>query len=340
MKSIVLTQPGQFILIEGEMPPHPKQGEVQVRVCSVGICGTDIHAFGGTQPFFSYPRILGHELAVEILEIGPLDYELDLKVGDTCCVRPYMNCGLCGACRRGYENCCINMQVLGVHRDGGMQEIINVPADVLHKSSVLGIDELAIVEMLSIGCHAVQRAQVIPGEVALVVGAGPIGLGTAHFAHLAGAQVIAMDVSERRLAFAQEQSGIEHCIDANQDVLAQIKAIIPDDLPTVVFDATGNAQAMMKSFDFVAHGGRLVFVGLFQGNITFNDPEFHKREISLLASRNATAGDFDRVISALENRKFSVQSWITHHFSSDELVDDFGALLDPTDGAIKAILEL
>jgi 2-desacetyl-2-hydroxyethyl bacteriochlorophyllide A dehydrogenase len=305
----------------------------------VGICGTDIHAFGGTQPFFSYPRILGHELAVEVLAIGP-SVEQDLSVGDACCVRPYLNCGHCGACRRGVENCCVNMQVLGVHRDGGMREVINVPSDKLHKSTTLKPEELAIVEMLSIGCHATQRANIIPGDVALVVGAGPIGLGVAQFAHLAGAQVLAMDVNKERLTFAQEQAGIDHCIDARQDVMEQIKAITPDDLPTVVFDATGSAQAMMKSFDFVAHGGRLIFVGLFQGDVTFHDPEFHKREMSLFASRNATRGDFDRVISALETRCIAVESWITHHFSAEQLVSGLGMLIEPDSGVVKAVLEL
>jgi 2-desacetyl-2-hydroxyethyl bacteriochlorophyllide A dehydrogenase len=338
LKSIVLMEPGRFAIQEVAPPSRPGRDEAQVRVRRVGICGTDLHAFAGRQPFFTYPRILGHELALEIIEIGPTSLQHELKIGDSCCLRPYLNCGSCGACKRGRENCCTKLQVLGVHSDGGMREIINVPVDKLHKSSTLSDDEFALVEMLSIGAHAVRRTAITPGEVALVVGAGPIGLGVAQFASLAGAQVISVDVSDARLAYAGRQSGIAHCLDAKQDVLEQINAIITDDLPTVVFDATGNAASMSKSFNYVAHGGSLVFVGLFQGDVTFHDPEFHKRELSLLASRNATAQDFDHVMSALEGRKIDVKSWITDTVSAEQLLQEFPNWLDPSNGTVKAML--
>jgi threonine dehydrogenase-like Zn-dependent dehydrogenase len=296
-----------------------------------------LHAFAGRQPFFSYPRILGHELAVEVVEIGPTRLQHDLNVGDHCCIRPYLNCGTCGACLRGYDNCCVNLQVLGVHCDGGMRETINVPVDKLHKST-LPDEALAIVEMLSIGAHAVRRAQIIPGEFALVIGVGPIGLGVSQYAHRARARVIAMDVSESRLAFVRQQPWIEHVIDARQDVLGQIEAIIPNDLPAIVFDATGNAQSMMKAFEYVAHGGRLIFVGLFQGDVTFNDPNFHRRELTLVASRNATKADFDTVLQSLEQGDMDVSSWITHRASPNQIITDFPVWLDPSAGVMKAQL--
>jgi 2-desacetyl-2-hydroxyethyl bacteriochlorophyllide A dehydrogenase len=338
LKSIVLKRPGFFDVLDTPLPSHPTTNEVQVRVQRVGICGTDLHAFTGKQPFFTYPRVLGHELALEILQIGPTGVEHPLNIGDKGCLRPYLNCGTCGACLRGFSNCCMNMQVLGVHQDGGMREIINVPIDKLHVSTKLADEELALVEMLSIGCHAVRRAHVVPGEVVLVIGVGPIGLGVAQFAHLAGATVIAMDVSEARLSFAGRQRGIAGIIDGKQNVLEQLKAIIPNDLPTVVFDATGNAQSMMKSFEYIAHGGRLVFVGLFQGDVTFSDPEFHRRELTLLASRNASAQDFDQVISILESRQLDVMPWITHRASPEQMIEEFPHWLDPANGVVKAML--
>lgn len=338
MKSIILKTPGQFELQDIALPSPPGLDEVQVRVRRVGICGTDLHAFDGTQPFFTYPRILGHELALEVVAIGETTAAHNLQIGDLCCVRPYLNCGQCAACRRGYENCCMRMQVLGVHRDGGMQEVINVPIDKLHSSKLLAEEELALVEMLSIGCHAVQRAHIIPGEIVLVIGVGPIGLGVAQFAHLAGARVIVMDISDSRLAFASQQNGIDYCIDGKGDVLEQLKAIIPDDLPTAVFDATGNAKSMMSAFQYAAHGGRLVFVGLFQGDVTFHDPEFHKRELTLLASRNATKQDFNQVIEALEARQIDVKPWITYNVSPEQLLRDFSTWLDPANGTVKAML--
>ncbi|MEP7290935.1 MAG: zinc-binding alcohol dehydrogenase family protein [Chloroflexota bacterium] len=338
MKTIILNKPGQLELIETVLPPRPGLNVVQARVRRVGICGTDLHAFRGVQPFFSYPRILGHELALEVLEIGASEVEHNLNIGDLCCLRPYLNCGMCGACLRGYGNCCVRMQVLGVHLDGGMSEVINIPIDKLHKSAALSEEELALVEMLSIGCHAVRRAQVVPGETVMVIGMGPIGLGVALFAHLAGARVIAADISDARLAFAARQQGIEHTIDAKLDMLEQVNAILPHDLPTVIFDATGSAQSMMKSLGYTAHGGRVVFAGLVQGDLTFSDPEFHRRELSLLASRNATAEDFRQVISVLEAGRVDVRSWITHQVSPEQLVVDFASWLDPKQGVIKAML--
>lgn len=337
MQSIVLTQPGHFDIVDDQPPQSPAQDEAQVRIRRVGICGTDIHAFTGRQPFFTYPRILGHELAAEIVAIGPSSVQHDLHVGDTCCIRPYLNCGVCGACQRGITNACMNLQVLGVHRDGGMREMINVPIDKLHKTA-LPDEERALVEMLSIGAHAVRRAHIIPGELALVIGVGPIGLGVTQFAAQAGACVIAMDVSDRRLKFAMDQPGIEYGIDAKRDILEQIHAIAPNDLPTVVFDATGNAQSMMKAFDYTAHGGRLVYVGLFQGDVTFHDPEFHRREQMLMATRNATTQDFNHVIHTLETRSIDIRSWVTHRASPAEMVREFPSWLEPSTGVIKAML--
>lgn len=338
LKTLILNAPGQFALVDAEAPPPPGHNEAQVKVRRVGICGTDLHAFTGKQPFFTYPRVLGHELALEITALSTADSAHEFHVGDLCCVRPYLNCGTCGACQRGFTNACTRMQVLGVHRDGGMREAINVPIDKLHRANGLTVEELALVEMVSIGAHAVQRAQIIPGETGLVVGMGPIGLGTAQCARLAGARVIALDISEARLNFAREQAGIEQVIDGKTDVVAALKVLTGDDLPTVVFDATGNAASMMQSFQYLAHGGRLVFVGLFQGDVTFNDPEFHRREMTLLASRNATAQDFEQVITAMERKAIDVRSWITHHASPEQLPVDFPQWLDPANGVIKAML--
>ncbi|MCC6456654.1 MAG: zinc-binding alcohol dehydrogenase family protein [Caldilineaceae bacterium] len=338
MKAVILDRPGQLELVDVPPPPPPGKDEVQLAVCHVGICGTDLHAYRGDQPFFSYPRILGHELSLKVLAIGETSQPYDLAVGDLCCVRPYFHCGHCGACRRGDENCCENMQVLGVHRDGGMQEIINIPIQHLHKSDVLSPETLALVEMLSISRHGIQRAKIKPDEVVLVVGMGPIGLGAALFAHLAGARVMAMDISDRRLAFASQQHWIERCVDARLNVIEQLKVATKDDLPLVVIDATGNAGSMMKSFDYAAHGGRIVFLGLVQGDITFHSPEFHRREISLLATRNATVTDFSHVIALLEQGSADVSTWITHPVSISQVVDAFPSWLDVQNGVIKAML--
>jgi 2-desacetyl-2-hydroxyethyl bacteriochlorophyllide A dehydrogenase len=339
MKTIILEQPGVLRLAEAAPPDRPGAGEALVRVRRVGVCGTDIHAFKGEQPFFSYPRVLGHELGVEVLALGPSDEPVHIAIGDRCCLNPYLDCGRCGACRRGTPNCCLNLQVLGVHIDGGMREVIAVPIKKLHRAPALPLDQLALVEMLCIGAHAIRRAQLAPGEDVLVIGAGPIGLGVIRFAQLAGANVIGMEVSESRRAFGRAQLGVERWVDGRRDPLLQIQELLSGELPTVVFDATGNARSMMQAFNYTAHGGKLVFVGLFQGDVTFHDPDFHRRELTLLASRNATDDDFDRVIAALETGQIDLAPWITHRAPPAQIATEFPRWLQPESGVVKAMLE-
>ena len=338
MKTIVLDQPGHFSLTETAPPDAPGADEALIRVRRVGICGTDLHAFRGRQPFFSYPRILGHELGVEVVALGPTG-QTSIQVGDVCAVEPYMNCGHCSACRRGKTNCCTTLKCLGVHTDGGMRELITVPIGKLHKAKTATLDHLALVEMLCIGGHAVRRAQLEPGEQVLVIGAGPIGLSTIQFAQLAGANVTVMEVSDKRIEFGQRHLGVDQWVDGKGDPVPQLSALLGGDLPTTVFDATGNAQSMNNAFQLVEQGGKLIYVGLVQADITFHDPEFHRREMTLFASRNATATDFAYTIQMLDEEKIKLDPWITHRASPEELVTEFSNWLDPERGVVKAMLE-
>ena len=288
LKTLTLLKPGEFSESDAPAPQTPAGGEALVRVRRVGICGTDLHAFQGNQPFFSYPRILGHELGVEVVALGVGDSH-GLKPGDRCAVEPYLNCGTCIACRRGKTNCCTSLKVLGVHTDGGMREVIAVPITKLHRSETLSLEQLALVETLSIGSHAVDRSAIEADEWALVIGAGPIGLAVMQFAATAGARVIAMDMNSDRLAFCREKLHVEKTVHAGDGALDQLRAITGGDMPTVVFDATGSAASMTASFQYVASGGRLVFVGIVLADISFHDPDFHRKEITLLATRNSTA---------------------------------------------------
>jgi 2-desacetyl-2-hydroxyethyl bacteriochlorophyllide A dehydrogenase len=336
-RAIRLDAPGRLTGIDAHTPAAPAAGVALVRVRRVGLCGTDFHAFGGDQPFFSYPRILGHELAVEVVELnGPADAVL--SVGDLCAVEPYVNCGACIACRRGRPNCCVSLRVLGVHADGGLQEVIEVPVTKLHPSRTLPVDVLAVVEPLAIGAHAVRRASVDPGERILVVGAGPIGFAVMTSALAVGARVAASDVSDARLQFCRERLPIEETFlvqpdrrdDRNSDA----------DPPTVVFDATGSAASMTASFDLVPNGGRLVFVGLVEDRISFSDPDFHRRELTLLGSRNATREDFAAVIERLESGHLDAHTLLTHRVPFDSLVERFPALMQPESRVFKAVVEI
>jgi len=337
MDTIILQEPGRFEMTRREDPPRePPPGHALVKVHTVGICGTDWHAYRGKQPFFTYPRVLGHELGVEVVSVN--DPTSDLKRGDKCAVEPYLNCGRCIACRRGRSNCCANLRVLGVHIDGGMQQFIIVPTNKLHRSERLSPEQLALVETLGIGCHAAGRAGIEKGETVLVIGAGPIGLSVLPFAAADGARLIVADVSESRLEFCRKTARVEHTIDARQDLLSQLQQLTDNDFPTVIIDATGNAASMQKTFELIAPGGRIVFVGLFPGEVTFNDPNFHKREITLLASRNALPGDFRRIIKLVEDGTVDTRPWITHRAAHHQLIEIFPQWLAPDANVLKAMV--
>lgn len=339
MKTLSLMEPGLFEFSDTAIPVDLGPAEALVRVHRIGICGTDIHAFSGKQPFFTYPRILGHELGLEVVAIG--GEVTNVKIGNRCSLEPYINCETCIACRRGRGNCCTNMRVLGVHSDGGMREQFVVPARKLHPSGILDYDQLALVEPLGIGAHAVERALLEQGEFALVIGAGPIGLATMQFAKAKGAEVIVLDINDARLAFCQEQLGVSHAINGTKESAAErLSEITGGDMPTAVFDATGSPRSMMASFDYPAHGGRIVFVGLFQGDVSFNDPNFHKRELSLMASRNAHPADFRHIIGLIESGRINTTPWITHRASFDEVPDMFASWTKPETGVIKAMVKV
>jgi 2-desacetyl-2-hydroxyethyl bacteriochlorophyllide A dehydrogenase len=338
MHKVILDAPGHFRLSANETPT-PGDDEALVRVHRVGICGTDLHAFRGRQPFFTYPRVLGHELAVEVLELGG-HVRTDLTPGDLCSVEPYLNCGRCIACRRGRSNCCTQLKVLGVHSDGGMRSHLVVPAHKLHRSRRLTVDQLALVETLAIGAHAVERAKIEANELVLVIGAGPIGLATVQAAQAEGARVVVLDLSESRLNFCRDQFNVFATLPAAEgEVDRRLRELGGGDLPTAVFDASGHAGSMQQAFSFVAPGGRLVFVGLVQGDLTFNDPEFHRRELTLLASRNALPATFSNLIDAIETGRVDTTPWITHRLRLPEVPDRFAAIAaDPT--LIKAMVQV
>lgn len=337
MKVISCEEPRRFTVKEEDVPKI-KKDEVLIKVKRIGICGTDIHAFYGNQPFFTYPRVLGHELSGEIVEVGMNDR--DLKAGDLVAIIPFLECGKCIACRKGKMNCCTNMKVFGVHIDGGMKEYIKLPIDHVLKVNGISFDKAAMIEPLSIGAHAVRRAKLEEHQFALVIGGGPIGLGVMKFAKLAGAKVIAMDINEERLQFCKDWAHVDFTIHARKDPVEEIAKMTNGDFPEVVFDVTGNKSSMMNAFQYVSHGGQLVYVGLVKDDLSFNDPEFHKREMSLLGSRNATPEDFEYVISCMKNGDIDVNRMITKRFTLDDIVTDFEEVTNPVNNTIKAIIEV
>ncbi len=335
MKVIACQTPGSFELIEKELPVlEPGFSIIQIR--RIGVCGTDLHAFAGNQPFFSYPRILGHELAAEFVEGDVVGFEK----GEALTIVPYFYCGNCIACRNGKPNCCAAIKVFGVHIDGGMAAYVSVPSYALVKSGGLSLDQLALVEPLAIGAHAVSRAEIKPGEKVLVVGAGPIGIGLVLFAQMAGAEVILMDTNEDRLQFCRNHFAVSRIINPfQQDAMAMLKEFTSGDMPSVVIDATGNQKAINNAFAYMSHGGKYILVGLQLGEISFSHPEFHKREAILMSSRNATKTDFTHVMDAIANGQIDPLPMITHRLLFDDVMSKFSELSGPSNMVVKAMID-
>ena len=336
MRALLCAKPFDLQLVERDKPTV-KSGEARVRLRRAGVCGTDLHIFDGAQPYFEYPRVIGHELAGEIDEAGE---GAGLKAGQRVAVIPYLACGACVACRRGKSNCCQRLSVLGVHQDGGMADYICVPSANLVAVDDLTLDQAAMIEFLAIGAHAVARGAVGRGQRVLVAGAGPIGIACMIFAKLRGAEVTALDLREDRLSFCARAIGVDHGARANAGAKAELARLTGGDFYDCVFDATGNPKAMNAGFDYVAHGGSYVLVSIVRDVISFADPEFHKRETTLLSSRNATRADFDTVLSAMRAGHVPTDALATHRAPLEEAPARFPQWIRPETGVIKAIIEI
>jgi len=341
MQSLLLEKPREFRFVEIAEPAAPLAGEAVVRVHAVGICGTDYGGYLGKMPFFSYPRIPGHELGVEVVAVGP--GVVNVKAGDRCCVEPYINCQACYSCRRGLTNCCEHHQTLGVHCDGGLRPLFTVPARKLHPSPNLSHAQNALVETLAIGCHAIDRGHPRPGENVLIIGAGPIGLSALEFAKLSGARVIVMDMIESRLAFVRDTMGVADTLVATGDASdeQQIAGLTDGRMCDLVVDATGSAASMANALKLCSFGGRLVYVGITQSDLVFpHAPVMHRRELTILASRNALSRDFARIIGLIETGTIDTGPWITHHVPFADTIAAFPRLMEPASGVLKAVIEM
>jgi 2-desacetyl-2-hydroxyethyl bacteriochlorophyllide A dehydrogenase len=335
MLTVVCQSPGA---LRAEQRAEPTRGatDVLVRVKRVGVCGTDLHIFSGDQPYLEYPRVMGHELSGVVAE-APAGSRL--RAGDPIFVMPYISCGTCVACRNGKTNCCVNIQVLGVHRDGAFTELLAVPQAFVHPAEGVDLDQAAMVEFLAIGAHAVRRGGVRAGQRVLVVGTGPIGMAALIFSRLRGAQVTALDTRDERIDFCVRSLAADAGVRVGIDDEARLAELSQGEFFDVVFDATGRRQAMERGFRFVAHGGSYVLVSIVRDSISFSDPEFHKRETTLLGSRNATMEDFGVVLDAMRAGQIPTAALNTHRMKLADVPADFHRLLDPAAGVIKAIVE-
>lgn len=340
MRAVQLASPQSLKHIDIEEPKKPGPGEALVQTHRVGVCGTDVSAYLGKFPFFDYPRIPGHELGVEVLAVGA---EVgNVKPGDRCSVEPYLNCGRCYACRNGKGNCCERLNVIGVMVDGGLCERLLIPANKLHRSLRLSFEQLALVETLAIGCHAVARGTPKEGSHALIIGVGPIGLAALEFTRLAGAEITVMDMVSDRLDFCRRTYGVDHAVLFSGDgsEVEKMREITGGDMYAVVTDATGSPRSMSGALEYVAHGGTLVYLGVTREEIIFPQPAMHRREMSILGSRNALPSDFTHIIKLIEEGMIDTQPWVTHRTSLDAVVDQFESFTRSETGVVKAIIEV
>jgi 2-desacetyl-2-hydroxyethyl bacteriochlorophyllide A dehydrogenase len=322
MLQIVLEEPRRFAA-HHVAPVAPKPGEALVRIHRVAICGSDWHAYEGNQPNYSFPRVIGHELSCEVLEV-PANSR-GIRVGDRCAIEPHFSCGVCRPCRLNRPNCCEDMKVFGVHVDGGMQGLAAVPVERLYESDRLSYDALSLVEFLTIGAHAVARSGLVAGDEVLVVGAGPIGLSVLQFALAAGASARIIEKVAFRREFAR-RFGVE---------------VLPEydgRQAPIVFDATGDEEAIKASFGRVSPAGRLVLVGQFLGMIPFDHTLLMRRELTVLMSRNSHH-QFPRVIGMMERGEIPVDPWITCRMPLAAVPDVFGELAGHKN-YIKAVFEV
>ena len=318
----------------------PGPGEALVRTHRMGICGTDLSCYLGKFPFFSYPRTPGHELGLEVIAVG--EGVTNVKPGDKCSLEPYLNNPESIPSKKGHSNACSNVSVVGVHQSGGLRKSDwTVPAHKLHPGNDLSYDELALVETLAIGYHAVKRGNPQPSETVMVIGAGPIGLSCLEFLKLMDLKVLVVDFAQNRLDFCAENLGIPHPVLAKSDGshLAEIETITEGGFCDVIIDATGHAGSMVQCHQYAAVGGRVVYVGITAQDLTFPQaPFFHRRELSVMASRNALPADFPEIIQIITDGKINLRNWITHRLDITEVPEEFDKFTAPATGALKAVI--
>lgn len=314
MKAVLTMAPGNMEVTE--MPrPIPGENQALIRVESVGLCGSDYHFYHGKHPYAVYPQIQGHEFC-GIVENLPNNYDGPAKVGDRVAVEPLIPCGHCFPCRNHRPNCCTQLQVLGAHTTGALSEYIAVNATTVYPVGDLDAELAALVEPMSIGFHAVKRAEVAESDHVLVFGAGPIGQAVTLAATDRGAQVFAVDQIESRLQLISKL-GAKRTLLASEEVSKAVEEWTNGDGPSIVFDATGVPSVIRSAVQLVAHSGKVVIIGLSTNEVSLPVIDFTRKELTILGSRN-NAGVFGDTVELVKRNRHKVKELITHRFKLEE----------------------
>jgi threonine dehydrogenase-like Zn-dependent dehydrogenase len=309
MKAFYIDEPGKTCVRNIEAP-KPAVGEVLLKVCIVGLCGSDLNTFRGLNPLVTYPKIPGHEIGATIEAVGE-GTASESQLGAKVTVFPYTNCGICSACRHGRTNCCQNNQTLGVQRDGALTEYMTVPWVKIFASDDLTVEELALVELLSIGFHAVERGRLLRGVTVAILGCGTVGLGAVAGASFRKAKVIAIDIDDGKLAIAKK-TGAKYIINSRTEPLHEkLQEITNGNGPEIIVEAIGLPLTYRQVVNEVAFAGRVVYIGYVKEPVTYETKLFVQKELDILGSRNATHDDFRVVMKMLENKIFPTDEVIT-----------------------------
>lgn len=310
MNALQIEREGHTRLVNVGMP-EPAPGDVLLRVRTVGFCGSDLNTYRGRNPLVSFPRIPGHEIAAVVEHVGADVPAGRFTPGQHVTVLPYTECGTCAACMRGRPNACRDNQTLGVQRDGAMTEFVAVPWQKVLDAGGLSARELALVEPLSVGFHAVDRGRVTAQDSVIVIGCGAVGLGAISGAAQRGARVIAVDVHDGKLALAR-RAGAAETINSRDDSLHErAQSLTNGHGADVVIEAVGLPDTFVVAVQEAAFTGRVVYIGYAQAPVTYETSQFVKKELDILGSRNATANDFRAVMTMLRTGAFPVCDAVT-----------------------------
>ncbi|MFC5862731.1 zinc-binding alcohol dehydrogenase family protein [Acidicapsa dinghuensis] len=314
MKAVVIEKPGQAA-VQSVADPTPKPGEVLLKIRRVGLCGTDLNSFRGKNPMVSYPRVIGHEICATVVEAS--SGHPHLTTGTNVTVSPYIPCGRCPACLRGRANACQINQTLGVMCDGALAEYFAIDAAKLYTAS-LGLEELCLVEPLSVGFHAVARGRVAADDAVAIWGCGGVGLGAIAASGFRGAKTIAIDMDDAKLALARKAGATDTINAATEPVHDKLLEITNGRGPDVAIEAIGLPATFRAAVEEVAFTGRVVYIGYAKEQVAYETRLFVQKELDILGSRNAQSADFREVIAMLEAGRFPVDSAISHTISLNE----------------------
>jgi threonine dehydrogenase-like Zn-dependent dehydrogenase len=308
MKAVVVQEPGKATLADIPEPSN-NSGETLLQIRMIGLCGTDLNTFRGTNPLVTFPRVLGHEVAATILHAGS-GLSNDFHEGTAVTLAPYTACGECASCLRGRPNACTSNQTLGVQRDGALTERITIPAEKLY-TAALTLKELCLVEPLTVGFHAANRGRVTKHDTVAVFGCGGVGLGAISASAFHGARVIAIDMDDAKLEIARKTGATDLIHSGKEDLHSRLSKLTDGRGPDCIIEAIGLAHTFRASVEEVAFTGRVVYIGYAKEPVAYETSLFVQKELDILGSRNALPADFREVIRMLEERRFPVNDVIS-----------------------------